>query len=219
MGMPSSSTRVISPIISQARARAIPIRASLIDALFTLSQQRVLGLLFGQPSRSFFANELIALSAGGTGAIQRELAKLESAGLIVATRMGNQKHFQANDASPIYSELVGIFTKTVGLADPIKYSLTPFAAQIKVAFIYGSVARGEDGAMSDIDVMILSASLSYADVFDALQLAETRIGRTINPTVQTPAIWLKKLSTNNAFAQNITGLPKIFLIGSEADLG
>ncbi len=134
-------------------------------------------------------------------------------------RVGNQKHFQANAASPIYSERVGIFTKTVGLSEPIKQALRPVAAQIKSAFIYGSVAQGLDNARSDIDVMILSASLSYADVFDALQLAEAQLGRTINPTVQTPTAWAKKISADNAFTQNVLSLPKIFLVGSEADLG
>jgi hypothetical protein len=113
MGLQPSPTPSTLPNAASLRTPAQPKRAGLIDALFTLSQQRVLGLLFGQPTRSFFANELVALSAGGSGAIQRELAKLADSGLVLTTRVGNQKHHQANAASPIYSELVGIFTKTV----------------------------------------------------------------------------------------------------------
>ena len=218
MGLQPSSKLSPLPYVASLRTLAPPKRASLIDALFTLSQQRVLGLLFGQPTRSFFANELIALSAGGSGAIQRALVKLADSGLVITTRVGNQKHYQANAASPIYSELVSIFTKTVGLGDPIKLALAPFEPQIKAAFIYGSVAQGADRAQSDIDLMILSASLSYADVFDALQLAETQIGRTVNPTVQTPSAWIKKVGAKNAFTQRVLGLPRIFLVGAEADL-
>ena len=88
----------------------------LADALFTTTQQRVLGLLFGDPDRSFFANELITLTGSGSGAVQRELARLESSGLVTAKWLGNQKHYQANKDSPIYNGLWNIVQNTVGVA-------------------------------------------------------------------------------------------------------
>lgn len=99
----------------------------LADALFTSTQQRVLGLLFGQPGRSFFATELIALTGSGSGAVQRELKRLASSGLVTVTRIGNQKHYQANDTSPVFEELRSLIIKTVGLADPIRQVLAPLA--------------------------------------------------------------------------------------------
>ncbi len=93
---------------------------SLADALFSTTQQRVLGLLFGQPERSFFASEIIGLLGAGSGAVQRELGKLAGSGLLTVTRVGNQKHYQANAEAPIYAELCSIVRKTVGVADPIK---------------------------------------------------------------------------------------------------
>jgi hypothetical protein len=94
-------------------------RTSLSAALFSNTQQRVLGLLFGQPQRSFFATELIGLSGGGSGAVQRELKRLDESGLVTVKRLGNQKHYQANPQSPIFSELCGIVQKTAEPAEPL----------------------------------------------------------------------------------------------------
>ena len=80
----------------------------LADALFSTTQQRILGLLFGQPNRSFYATELIGLTGSGSGAVQRELARLEASGLVTVSRMGHQKHYKANPGSPLIEELCGI---------------------------------------------------------------------------------------------------------------
>src|SRR5919108_2548154 len=156
---------MIMPILGARPVSRRRIRKSLADALFTKTQQRVLGVLFGQPERSFYASELIRDAGTGSGAAQRELAKLEESGLISARRIGHQKHYQANAASPLYSELRNIVLKTVGLAEPLRNALKPVASGIRAAFVYGSVAKATDQAASDIDLMVVSDSLSYADVF------------------------------------------------------
>lgn len=106
------------PLEPQSAARRVPVRArtSLADALFSATQQRVLALLFGQAERSFFTNELIGLVGAGSGAVQRELRRLVESGLVTVTRLGSQKHYQANPAAPIFEELRGIVTKTLGSA-------------------------------------------------------------------------------------------------------
>src|SRR4030095_243355 len=106
-------------------------RKGLSDALFTQTQQRVLGLLFGQPDRSYYATEIIGLAGVGSGAVQRELSRLTASGVGTVRRIENQKHNQANPASPIYEELCGIARKTVGLAEPLRNALAPMAAKIK----------------------------------------------------------------------------------------
>jgi hypothetical protein len=126
-------------------------------------QQRVLAVLFGNPRRSFYANEVIALARSGTGAVQRELARLEASGLVTVTRVGKQKHYQANASSPVFEELRALVLKTVGLADVLRSALAPAAQSIRAAFVYGSIAKGEDTAASDIDLMVISDSLAYAD--------------------------------------------------------
>lgn len=188
------------------------------DALFSTTQQRVFAYLFGQPDRSFFANELITLTGGGSGAVQRELTRLESSGLVKTERRGNQKHYQANPASPIYAELCSIVRKTFGLAMPLREALEPLAQSIEAAFVYGSVAKKSDRADSDIDVMIVSETLSYADLYEHLAQAESALGRQINPTVYTRAALRQKIAADNAFVTRVLAQPKIWLIGTEHDL-
>lgn len=191
---------------------------SLSDALFPRVRQRVLGLLYGQPDRSFFTNEVINLAGSGRGAVQRELADLAAAGLLRVSVQGNQKVYQANTAAPVFSELRGLVLKTFGLADTIREALQPLASQIAAAFVFGSVAKQQDTASSDVDLMIISASLGYADVFGLLEPASLTLGRPVNPTVYTPAHFRKKASQDNAFIQRVLSQPKMWLIGTEASL-
>ena len=190
-------------------------RSGLADALFTPVQQRVLGLLFGQPDRSYQSAELIRLARGGVGAAHRQISRLVAAGLVDVSRSGNQKHYRARRDSPVFPELHGLVVKTVGVAGPIGRALAPKAGAIAAAFVYGSVAKGTDRASSDVDVLVLSETLAYADLFEALQSAEALIGRAVNPTVMTPAQWRAKRSRGDSFAARIAAQPKVFLIGSE----
>jgi len=193
-------------------------RKSLADALFTKTQQRVLGVLFGQSERSFYASELIRDAGTGSGAAQRELAKLEQSGLIVTRRIGNQKHYQANAASPLFSELRNIVLKTVGLAEPLRDALKPLSSAIRAAFVYGSVAKATDQSASDIDLMIISDNLTYGEVFGALERATQTVGRKINPTVYTVAEFSKRTQTENGFVTRVLEQPKLWVIGSEHDI-
>ena len=203
----------------KGKTSPLPQHTSLADALFSATQQRVLAFLFGQPERSFFATELIGLVGAGSGAVQRELARLAQNGLVTVSRMGTQKHYQANPKSPIFAELCAIARKTVGLAEPLREALAPLADRITAAFVFGSVAKRSDTASSDVDVLVLSDDLDYADVFEALQSAEAKLGRTVNPTVQTPVDWRRKRKAGVAFVVKVAAQPKLFLIGSEEALG
>jgi predicted nucleotidyltransferase len=206
---------------SAARTRAsdnAKQRLSLADALFSGTQQRVLALLFGQPDRSFYASELIALAQGGSGAVQRELARLAQSELVTVQSSGNQKHYQANPASPIFDELCGIVRKTMGLAEPLRKALVPLAERIKVAFVYGSVAKRQDAASSDIDLMVVSDELTYADLYQALEAVSYQVGRTVNPTIYTSAELGKRLKAGGAFVKRVLQQPKVWLIGDERAL-
>lgn len=191
----------------------------LADALFSNTQQRVLGLLFGQPERSFYATELIGRTGGGSGAIQRELARLESSGLVTVRQLGSQKHYQANPESPLYKELIGIATKTVGLARPLREALASLAPRIVAAFVYGSVAKRRDTTRSDIDLMVVSDKLTYADVYGVLEAAGAKLGRTINPTVYSRKELARRMKEGSAFVKRVLEQPKVWVIGSERDLG
>ncbi len=188
------------------------------DVLFTKTQRQVLGLLFGNPERSFYAKEIVRLAGVGIGSVQRELEKLSVVGLLTVTRIGNQKHYQANRQAPIFEELRGIVLKTFGLADVLREVLATFTDRIKVAFIYGSVAKETDTASSDIDLMIVAPDLSYSEVVALLAETETRLGRAVNPTLYKPADFARKLAEDNAFLSKVVDQPKIFLIGAEDDI-
>jgi predicted nucleotidyltransferase len=179
-------------------------------------RQRVLAVLFGAPDRSYYANEVIALAQSGTGAVQRELAGLSDAGLLTVRKQGNQKHYQANASAPVFAELRSLVLKTMGLADVLRAALAPLAAQIDTAFIYGSVARQQDTAQSDVDVMIVSSTLGYGEVFGALESATASLGRKVNPTLYTPADWDKRIEQDSAFVTRVWQQPKIWLIGNAA---
>jgi predicted nucleotidyltransferase len=178
----------------------------------------VLGLQFGQPQRSFYLKELIGALGMGRGTVQREVSRLVDAGLVTVSAIGNQKHFQANPASPIFDELHGIVIKTFGVADVIRDALEEVAARIKAAFIYGSLAKGSDTAGSDIDVMVITDMLSYSDIVKHLYPLDQKLGRPVNPVVFAMDEFLSKLSTDNAFVSRVTEQPKIMLIGSEDDI-
>jgi predicted nucleotidyltransferase len=192
--------------------------AGLGSALFTGTQQRVLAILFGQPDRSFYANELIGLAGAGSGAVQRELARLADAGLLTVRAIGTQKHYQANPASPIFPELRGIVQKTFGVAEPLRAVLNPLRKKIAAAFVYGSVAKKTDTAASDIDLMVVSDELAYADLFGALEKAGSAIGRTVNPTILTRKDLAKKVKAKESFITRVLAQPKIWIVGDDSAL-
>jgi predicted nucleotidyltransferase len=178
-------------------------RISEADALFSSTQQRVLALLFGQPERSFFATEIIDLVSKGSGAVQRELRKLADSGLVTVSRRGTQKHYQANPESPIYAELCALIRKTVGLAAPLRESLAEAEADISLALVYGSVAKGKATADSDIDLLIVSDQLTLEDLFRLLAPAEQSLGRRINPTLYTSREFRTRLRGGNPFLKRV----------------
>src|SRR5262245_62609075 len=183
---------MIVPILGSKMKSSNSRQKSLADALFTKTQQRVLGVLFGNPDRSFYASELIRTAGTGSGAAQRELAKLEDSGLVIGRRIGHQKHYQANSSSPLFGDLRNIVLKTVGLAEPLRDALKPLSSAIRAAFVYGSVAKATDRSSSDIDLIVISDTLSYGEVFGALDQVAKRVGRQVNPTVYTAAEFAKR---------------------------
>ena len=191
---------------------------SLSDALFSKVQQRVLALIFSHPERSFYTSEIVRNVNFGVGAVERELSKLEGSALVSIERIGNQKHYRANQASPIFEELRGLVEKTVGLAEPIKKSLEPYADAIKSAFVYGSVAKGADTAHSDIDLMVIGDDLNYSDLYTAVQNVESKLRRKVHPLFLSPGDWQRKTSDKGSVFSKISHSPKLFIIGSEKDL-
>lgn len=193
-------------------------KTNLGEALFTKTQQRVLGLLFGKPDRSHYTNEIVRYADAGIGTVQRELQRLESAGLITARKIGNQKHYQANRAAAIFEELRGIVIKTVGLADVLREAVLSLQEQVDLAFIFGSIAQGKERITSDIDVMVIGDA-SFEDTVGAFYPTQESLGRDVNPVVMTASEFSSKSLQGDRFVSRIVKEPKIFLKGSGDDLG
>lgn len=188
----------------------------LADLLFGAYRRDVLGLLLLHPGESYHVREIARMAGRPANTLYRELATLAEAGLLLRRTQGNQVHYQANPDSPIYEELRGILKKTTGIADVLREALAPLGDRIKLAFIYGSIASGKEGARSDVDVMIVG-DLKFEDAIQALAAAEKTLRREINPHVHGLREFRAKLTNKEPFLLRVLDGPKILLIGELHD--
>jgi predicted nucleotidyltransferase len=192
-----------------------PDRSATRDAtavLFGRTRRRVLALLLGHADERFYLRQIVRRSGAAQGAVQRELHLLAEAGILRRTVEGRQVYFQANRTSPIYPELHALLAKTAGLVDVLREALAPLADQIRVAFVFGSAARGELRLDSDVDVLVVGDA-SFTAVADALATAQTRLGRDVNPTVYPPGEFRRKIHTGHHFLTTVLQEPRLFVMG------
>ena len=182
------------------------------DALFTTTQKKVLGLLYGQPEKSFYTKEIIRLTGMGVATIKRELDRMLASGILSLTKIGNQHHYQANADCPVYFELLGIVKKTFGVTGVINHALYPLKENICWAFIFGSVASGKESAASDIDVMIIG-DIKFSDAVNALYDAQDTLGREINPKIYSKEEWTQMLNNKDAFIIDVLSKPRMDVLG------
>lgn len=180
-------------------------------------RRRVLCLLLLHPERALHVREIARLTGTTAGTLNKELTKLYAAGLLERERVGNQVHYTANRASPIYAELAGILRKTIGLADVLADALAPSAPAISTAFVFGSMARASETAGSDVDVMLIG-TLTFGDAVKLLYPAQATLGREVNPKVFTPEEWRARLKAKDPFVREVLAQPKIHLIGNDDEL-
>lgn len=197
--------------------RSAPI-PEILPPLFGKTRQALLAFFFTRADEAHLQESLIQLAALGRGTVQRELGFLARAGIVRRTVRGRQVYFQANPDCPIYPELRGLIVKTVGVADALRVALAPLAARIRVAFIYGSVARATERRASDVDVMVIG-DVSFAETAEAFAVAQKAIGREVNPSVYPPHEFRTKLAAKHHFLRSVLKGGKIFLIGDERELG
>jgi predicted nucleotidyltransferase len=189
----------------------------LSATLFGKTRRAVLGLLYGHADQAFYLRQIARLTRVGLGAVQRELEELSSAGIIRRTRRGNQVYFEAHGRCPVFKELKNLITKTVGVGQVLTQALAPLRDQIDVAFVHGSVARGEETRTSDIDLLVIGEA-TFADVVSALGGAQETLGREVNPAVYPAYEFKTKLAGENHFLRAVMEKPKLFLIGDEHEL-
>jgi predicted nucleotidyltransferase len=189
---------------------------NLADLLFGAYRRDVLGLLLMHPGESYHVREIARMTGRPANTLYRELAALAMAGLLLRRAQGNQVHYQANTESLIYEELRGILKKTTGIADVLREALAPLAERVQLAFVYGSIASGKEGARSDVDVMVVG-DLKFEDAVRALASAEKILRREINPHVQAPREFRAKLARKEPFLLRVLEGPKILLKGDLND--
>jgi predicted nucleotidyltransferase len=185
--------------------------------MFTDYRRRVLGLLLLRPDERYHLREIARLTNTVPGTLARELSKLSEAGLLVKTKVGNQLQYSANKESPIYPELSSILRKTSGLVDVLAEALLPAHDKIEFAFVYGSIASGKANAASDIDIIIIG-KISFSEAIALLYPAQTTLGREINPKLYKPTEWRTFWSKKSSFADELRKKPKLFIIGTAANL-
>ena len=186
--------------------------------LFGEYRKGVLALLLLRPEESRHVRDIARAMGKAPGTLLRELNALAEAGVLERRRVGNQVHFQANARSPIYEDLRNILKKTVGVADVLREALAPLAGRIRAAFVYGSIARGEERAGSDLDLMIVG-EVRFADIVAALAPAQEALRREVNPNVYPALEFSKKAAAGEPFLKRVLAERKIFIIGGEDDLG
>ena len=191
--------------------------SSLADVLFGSTRSAVLALLYGRADQSFYTRQIAREVDASVGAVQRELETLAKIGLIVRTSSGNQVFYQANSTSPVFPEIRGLINKTVGVFSVLRSAFQPLSKRIVVAFVYGSIARQEETAQSDIDVMVIGA-IKLEDVLSRLSDVETTLGRPVNATVYSLAELKSKLASGNHFVNAVLKGNKVFLLGDEDEL-
>jgi predicted nucleotidyltransferase len=191
----------------------------ILGALFTSrARVEILKLLMLNPSDRRYLREVASLTQQPVRAAQRELARLESGGLLTATIEGNRKYYQANRASPVFAEVKALLVKTVGLGDLFRQHLQQRRGSIQLGFLFGSFARGTDGPSSDIDLMVVG-EITGRELARLLAPVRETAGREINTICMTPTEFRGKARQRNAFLEEIQREPKIFLIGGEDELG
>jgi len=189
----------------------------LCSGLFGKTRQAVLALLYGRVDSSFYTKQILDAVKIGRGTVQRELKNLTDTGIIIREVQGRQVYYRANARCPIFDELKNIVRKTFGMADVIRESLAPNADKIRVAFIFGSVARSTDDRRSDIDLMVVGR-VSFGDVVSLLTPAEQKLGREVNAVVYPVAEFRKKVKEDHHFVKTVLEDEKIFVIGDEDEL-
>ena len=190
----------------------------LLDLLFGSYRQRALTQLLLQPDSSYHVRELARLTGTTPGTLHKELTRLAESGLLLREKQGNQVRYRANRECPVFAELAGLFRKTSGIVGVLADALRPLSPALKLALVFGSVARGEENAGSDVDLLLIGDA-TFGDTIKALYPAQEHLQREINPVIYTVGEFIRRFNDHDAFIGNLLANPKLFVIGTEHELG
>jgi len=212
-----SLTGVTELVTIVSNMSTAPASSSLSAALFGQTRRAILALLYGHPDEAYYLRQLVRSGGLGLGAVQREVKRLAEAGILRRTVRGHQVYYQADPGCPVFAELKGLVVKTAGAVEVVRDALGPLAGRIKLAFIYGSVARFKQKTGSDVDLMVVG-DVSFGDAVSALAIAQETLGREINPTVYSLAEFKSKLEARHHFLSSVLRNERVFVMGDEHEL-
>ncbi len=190
----------------------------MVSLLFGQTRGRILALLYGLPEETFYGRQIARHTATSAGTVQRELKLLSGVGLISRSSRDRQILYRANSAHPTYPEIRSLVAKTSGIFEQLRSALAPLASRIDIAFVFGSIARNDEDANSDVDLMVVGDA-KLDEILTLLLSVERIVGRAINPTVYSAAEFQGKLDTGNHFLRAVMQGRKVFLIGDDDELG
>ncbi|MGE4243650.1 nucleotidyltransferase domain-containing protein [Ramlibacter sp.] len=190
---------------------------TLLDTLFTAARQRVMAQLLLNPGESFHLRELARLTGAHAGTLLRELEKLTEGGLLIRSQQGNQVRYQADRGSMYFEDLAAMFRKGHGLVPALREALEPLSRRIRVALVFGSVARGAETRGSDVDVLVLG-NVAFPKLVNAVYPLQEAFRREVNPVLYSPEEFAARAKQGDAFASSILSHAKLFVIGTEDDL-
>lgn len=192
-------------------------KSPIIDTLFPDMRGRILAATMMRPEKPWYLSELAKFLHAGPSSLQREIDALSKAGILEQRRDGRRVYLKPDTESPIFRDLKSLFDKTTGLTPVLQQAIEPFGDRIRMAFVYGSVARSEEQSGSDVDLLVVGA-VGLGDLVPALRVAEQTLGRPVNPTVFSIAEFSRRAKGNDHFLSTALKDEKVFVKGSEHEL-
>lgn len=193
------------------------LKNSTLEGLFPRARQAILRVLYGHPDRAFYLREIGERAGISLSQLQRELKRLTGAGAIRRFEEGRHVYFQADPTSPIFEELRSIVKKTFGVVGVLRLALLPYSERIEIAFIYGSMAHGDESRESDVDLMVIG-NAGFREIAGNIKLAEAELGREVNVTSYPVAEFVQKLEARHHFLSSVLNNERLFVLGVESDL-
>jgi predicted nucleotidyltransferase len=188
-----------------------------IEFMFSPYRRQLLARLLLRPDEQFHVRELERMTGISAGSLHRELKAMAESGLLLREKVGNQVFYRADTQCTIYEELAAIFRKTMGMASLLHNALSGLAGKIQVAFVFGSMASGQQKAGSDIDVCVLG-NVKLLEVVKALSFVQETLRREINPVVMTAKKFAEQSAKQDRFVTRVLSEPKVFVMGGEVEL-
>ena len=189
----------------------------VIAALFPDIRARVLAAAFAHPEKQWYLSELAGFLETRSSSLQREVDALSKAGILEQRRDGRRVYLKPDTRCPVFADLKGLFEKTTGMLPVLRAILEPFGDKVLLAWVYGSIARSEEGSESDVDLLTVG-SLGLADLLPALRRAEQALARPVNPTVFSLQEFTRRARARHHFLSAVLDSPKQFVKGSEHEL-